>query len=433
MNDNYMSGFGNYFESEALKGALPQGQNTPQQVAYGLYAEQFNGSTFTMPVKENLRTWFYRIMPSATHKPFQKMENSHWMQSMCTSCTFEGATPNQVRWSPLPEPQTPTTFLDGLQAFCISGSAASRSGSAIHLYAANTSMQNEVFYNSDAEMLFIPQSGRMELFTECGRILLEPLEIAVIPRGIKFQVLLPDGKARGYVCENYGAPFCLPDKGPIGANGLANARDFLTPVASYIDRVGDFKVVTKFNNELWEAATTHHPLDVVAWHGNYAPYKYDLRKYCVVNSVSFDHLDPSIFSVLISPSAHKGVGNCDFVIFPPRWMVAENTFRPPFFHRNFMSEYMGLIQGVYDAKESEGGFVPGGGSLHNAFSAHGPEGKVFEKATTQVLQPQKLQNTMAFLFESPHVYVPTDFALKTPLLQKNYFECWQDLKRNFKK
>lgn len=430
MNDNYMSGFGNSFETEALEGALPIGQNTPQQVKYGLYAEQFNGSTFTMPQKENLRTWFYRIMPSVTHKPFRKRKSS-WMQSMLVNP--ETVTPNQLRWSPLPELNVPTTFLDGLKAFCISGSAEKRSGSAIHLYSVNASMQNEVFYNSDAEMLFIPQQGRVELLTECGRIDIEPLEIAVIPRGIKFQVLLPEGKATGYVCENYGFPFRLPDRGPIGSNGLANARDFLTPKAAYIDQVGDFQLVTKFNNQLWEAATANHPLDVVAWHGNYAPYKYDLRKYCVVNSVSFDHLDPSIFCVLVSPSGHTGIANCDFVIFPPRWLVAENTFRPPFFHRNIMSEYMGLIEGVYDAKEKVDGFVPGGGSLHNAFSAHGPEGDVFAKASTADLKPVKMQNTMAFLFESPQVYAPTDFALQTEILQKNYFECWQNVKRNFKK
>lgn len=420
----YQSGFGNEFATEALPGALPAGQNSPQKVAYGLYAEQLSGTAFTAPRHANRRSWLYRIRPSVLHKPFRQSSNG-----LLRSAPFNELppTPNQLRWDPLPIPAEPTDFVDGLI------SIAGNDGIGIHVYAANSSMQDRFFYNADGELLIVPQLGRLRFHTELGVLELAPGEIGVMPRGVRFQVELIDGQARGYVCENYGALFRLPDLGPIGANGLANPRDFLTPAASYEDREGDFRLTAKFGGNLWEAEIGHSPLDVVAWHGNYAPYKYDLARFNTINTVSFDHPDPSIFTVLTSPpsflDATVGTANCDFVIFPARWMVAEHSFRPPYFHRNVMNEYMGLIFGVYDAKEQ--GFVPGGGSLHNCMSGHGPDVETFEKASHAELAPQRYENTLAFMFESRAVLCPTKFAMETLALQRDYFDCWQGLKKQF--
>ena len=417
----YLSGFGNEFATEALQGALPKGQNSPQRAPYGLYAEQLSGTAFTMPRAFNRRSWLYRIRPSVTHEPFRPYDQGAQL--------LDG-TPNQLRWDPFPIPDTPVDFVDGLMKICGNGSAGTTTGIAVYVYATNKSMERRVFYSADGEMLIVPQQGRLRLATEFGVIECEPGEIAVIQRGIKFRVELAERSARGYVCENFGALLRIPDLGLIGANGLANPRDFLTPVAAYEDRDGEYEIIAKFLANMWSAKIDHSPLDVVAWHGNYAPYKYDLRLFNTVNTVSFDHPDPSIFTVLTSPSETVGLANIDFVIFPPRWMVAEHTFRPPYFHRNFMNEYMGLISGAYDAKEE--GFVPGGGSLHNCMSAHGPDAATYERASKAKLEPQRLDDTLAFMFESRYVLRPTALALESPQLQRDYFECWQDLKKNFR-
>jgi len=424
---NYQSGFGNEFATEAVAGALPVGQNSPQKTPLGLYAEQFSGTAFTAPRLLNKRTWTYRIRPSVLHKPFRQIENK-----LLESSPFDKAvtTPNQLRWNPLPMPETETDFVDGLTTIVGNGDLFSQIGMAVHIYRANRSMRGRFFYNADGEMLIVPETGRIGILTELGALRVGAGEIAVIPRGLKFSVALGDREARGYICENYGAQFRLPDLGPIGANGLANPRDFETPVAWFEDTEGEMEIVAKFGGNLWACETDHSPLDVVAWHGNYAPYKYDLRRFNTIGSISFDHPDPSIFTVLTSPSGEPGTANCDFVIFPDRWLVAENTFRPPWYHRNIMSEYMGLVYGQYDAKEE--GFVAGGGSLHNQMSAHGPDLEAFEKASNAELQPQKLSGTLAFMFESRYIMRPTRFAMETSALQPEYFEVWQKLKKNFK-
>ncbi len=422
----YLSGFGNHFETEAIEGTLPKGRNSPQKVAYGLFAEQLSGTAFTAPRKENLRTWLYRIRPSVMHGQFKMIDKGSIASRPFTEVP---ASPNQLRWDPVPMPEEPTEFLDGLITFAGNGGYGSCKGSAVHIYAINKSMSDKFFYNADGDFLFVPENGRIALHTEMGTLELAPGEIALLPRGIKYQVKVLDNKARGYICENYGAHFRLPDLGPIGANGLANPRDFEHPVAQYEDIKGDFKLICKFQGNMFEAPIDHSPLNVVAWHGNYAPYKYDLKKFNAVNTVSFDHPDPSIFTVLTAPSEVPGTANVDFVIFPPRWMVATDTFRPPYYHRNFMSEYMGLIYGVYDAKEE--GFVPGGGSLHNQMSAHGPDTATFQKASSVDLKPLYMDNTLAFMFESSLVYAPTEYATKTKLLQKNYQDCWKDLPITF--
>lgn len=423
----YQSGFGNEFATEALSGALPKGQNSPQRPAYGLYAEQFSGTAFTAPRALNRRSWLYRIRPSVQHLPFKQISNRLWQSAPFNEMP---ATPNQLRWDALPIPTEPTDFIDGLITMGGNGNVAINSGIGIHIYAANQSMRERFFYNADGEMLIVPELGGLRFRTEMGVIEIAPGEICVLPRGLKFNVELLDQQARGYVCENYGAMFRLPDLGPIGANGLANPRDFLVPVAAYEEREGDFKLITKFQGHLWEAEIDHSPLDVIAWHGNYAPYKYDLAQFNTINTVSFDHPDPSIYTVLTSPSEIAGTANVDFVIFPPRWMVAEKTFRPPYFHRNVMNEFMGLIFGKYDAKEE--GFVPGSASLHNCMSGHGPDAQTFEKASNAELTPQYIGNTLAFMFESRFVIRPTRFAMETPALQRAYYQCWQGLKKHFK-
>ncbi len=423
----YLSGFGNEFATEALPNTLPEGQNSPQRVPRGLYAEQLSGTAFTVPRGQNRRSWLYRIRPSAAHRRYRPLP-----QALLKSGPFHDrpVSPDRLRWDPLPLPEAPTDFVDGLVTFAGNGEPARQIGVSIHLYLANRSMVDRVFFDADGELLIVPQQGRLLLETELGRIDLVPGEVALIPRGLRFRVTLPEpGGVRGYICENHGAPFRLLDLGPIGANGLANPRDFLTPVAAFEAVERPVALVQKFLGSLWTTELDHSPLDVVAWHGNLAPCKYDLARFNTINTVSFDHPDPSIFTVLTSPSDSPGTANADFVIFPPRWMVAEHSFRPPWFHRNVMSEFMGLIHGQYDAKA--GGFAPGGVSLHNCMSSHGPDAATHAKAVAADLVPHKIDNTMAFMFETRWVLRPTEFALDTPALQADYDACWQGFPNNF--
>ena len=419
-----LTGFGNHFATEAVAGALPEGRNSPQKVPFGLYAEQLSGTAFTAPRSENKRSWLYRLRPTASHKPFQPYQGA----GLLRSAPFDELppTPNRLRWDPLGLPDTPTDFVDGLVTYGGNGDVAAGAGIGVHLYAANRSMEGRAFQNADGEMLIVPQQGALTIVTELGRFDVAPLQIALVPRGVRFRVEL-SGPSRGYVAENYGQPFRLPDLGPIGANGLANPRDFETPVAWYEDSDEPCEVVQKFQGRLWTTTLDHSPFDVVAWHGNLAPCRYDLTRFNTINTVSFDHPDPSIFTVLTSPSEHHGTANCDFVIFPPRWMVAEQTFRPPWFHRNVMSEFMGLIEGAYDAKE--GGFAPGGASLHNQMAGHGPDRASYEKAVAAELKPHKIEGTMAFMFESRWVIRPTRWAAESPLCQLDYDDCWADFEK----
>jgi homogentisate 1,2-dioxygenase len=420
-----LSGFGNSLESEVVAGALPVGRNSPQHVPFGLYAEQYSGTAFTAPRAENRRSWLYRLRPTANHPAFRP----HGKPTLLRSAPFDEVppTPNRLRWDPLPLPAEPTDFVDGLITYAGNGDGAGP-GVGIHHYTITSSMKRRAFMNADGELLFVPQQGALRIVTEMGCFAIEPLQIALVPRGLRFRVELLRGPARGYICENYGALFRLPELGPIGSNGLANARDFETPVAWFEDDDTPHEIVQKFQGTLWSTTQDHSPFDVVAWHGNLAPCRYDLRRYNTINSVSFDHPDPSIFTVLTSPSEVAGTANCDFVIFPPRWMVAEDTFRPPWFHRNVMSEFMGLVDGSYDAKEG-GGFEPGGASLHNQMCGHGPDQVSYEQATAAQLAPQRLKGTMAFMFESRNVIRPTRWAVETPACQPDYDDCW----RNFAK
>lgn len=429
-----MSGFGNEFASEALPGALPVGRNSPQRVAYGLYAEQLSGTAFTAPRSDNRRTWVYRIRPAAVHGAFKPTASP----LIATSFDAVATPPSQMRWNPTPAPTQPTDFVQGLITMGGNGSAQDQHGCAIHVYSANRSMTERFFYNADGELLIVPQQGTLLIRTELGVLRIEPQEIVVIPRGVRFQVHCPElqheGGAleffRGYVCENFGSPLRLPDLGPIGSNGLANPRDFLTPVAAYDDREGEFTLTAKFLGALWDAPIGHSPLDVVAWHGNHVPYKYDLRRFNTIGSISFDHPDPSIFLVLQSITDTPGVDAIDFVIFPPRILAMQDTFRPPWFHRNIASEFMGLVHGAYDAKAE--GFLPGGASLHNCMTGHGPDAETFTKASAaDTSVAHHIRDTMAFMFETRLPIRLTPWALTTPTLQAHYADCWQGLKKHF--
>ncbi|TCT21616.1 homogentisate 1,2-dioxygenase [Thermomonas haemolytica] len=444
-SNGYQSGFGNEFASEALAGTLPVGRNSPQKVAHGLYAEQLTGTAFTAPRHANRRSWLYRIRPAAVHGRFAPFAQPAFHNDFGSGAV----TPEQLRWNPLPLPEAPTDFIEGLFTMGGNGGPQAGTGVGIHLYAANRDMQGRFFYDADGELLIVPQLGRLHIETEFGVLDVEPQEIAVIPRGVRFRVTLPDvdqardaqgcasvagagcAGATGYVCENFGALLRLPDLGPIGSNGLANPRDFLTPQAAFEDVEGEFELIAKFQGHLWRAPIDHSPLDVVAWHGNYAPYKYDLRRFNTIGSISYDHPDPSIFLVLHSPSDTPGTSNMDFVIFPPRILVAQDTFRPPWFHRNVASEFMGLIHGVYDAKAD--GFVPGGCSLHNCMTGHGPDAATFEKASAaDTSKPDYITGTMAFMFETRAVIRPTAQALDAAHRQHDYQACWAGLGKHFR-
>jgi homogentisate 1,2-dioxygenase len=422
-DSSYLSGFGNHFATEATPGALPEGRNSPQRAPHGLYAELLSGTAFTAPRHENRRTWLYRRRPSVVCGAYAELAHDGWKSGARQG---EVAPPDPMRWLPFPEPAEPQDFVDAIRTMAVNGDVEAQVGVAVHVFHANRSMERRALVNADGEMLLVPQQGRLRVTTEMGVLEAGPGEILLLPRGVMFKVALPDGAARGYVAENHGAPFRLPELGPIGSNGLANPRDFLAPVAAFEPEAGDYEVVKRHAGVLWRARAEGTPFNVVAWHGNLAPLKYDTRRFMTIGSISFDHPDPSIFTVLTSPSDTPGTANCDFVIFPPRWLVAEDTFRPPWYHRNLMSEFMGLVYGQYDAKP--GGFKPGGASLHNGMVPHGPDTEAFDKASHAELAPQKLDDTLAFMVESRWRFHPTAFAMDSRLRDLAYAECWAGLK-----
>ncbi len=428
LHDGYMPGFGNDFETEALPGALPEGMNSPQKCAYGLYGEQLSGTAFTAPSHQNERTWCYRIRPSVKHSGrYQKISLPYWQSA--PNVDPDVTSLGQYRWDPVPHSDAPLTWLTGMRTMTTAGDVYTQVGMASHIYLVTESMVDEYFYSADSELLVVPQEGRLRFCTELGIIDIEPKEIAILPRGLVYRVELLDGPARGFVCENYGQNFDLPGRGPIGANCMANRRDFKTPVAAFEDRDAPSKITIKWQGQFHETHIGQSPLDVVAWHGNYCPVKYDMRTYCPVGAILFDHPDPSILTVLTAPSGVEGTANIDFVLFRERWMVAENTFRPPWYHKNVMSELMGNIYGEYDAKPN--GFAPGGMSLHNMMMPPGPDNEAFEKATFADLQPGKLDNTMSFMFETRFPQHLTAFAAKEAPLQDDYIDCWDSLKKRF--
>ena len=422
----YMPGWGSHFESEALPGALPLGMNSPQRCPYGLYGEQLSGTAFTANPPE--RSWCYRIRPSVKHSSrYQRIDLPYWKSAPHKPDGVSSL--GQYRWNPVPHSKTPLTWLTGMRTMTTAGDVHTQIGMAAHIYLVTQSMVDSYVYSADSELLVVPQEGRLRFATELGLIDIEPKEIAIIPRGLVHRVEVLEGPCRGFVCENYGQKFDLPHRGPIGANCLANPRDFKAPVAAYEDRETASTLTIKWCGQFHMTRIGQSPLDVVAWHGNYAPYKYDLRNYCPVGAVLFDHPDPSIFTVLTAPSGQAGTANIDFVLFRERWLVAENTFRPPWYHKNIMSELMGNIYGQYDAKPE--GFTPGGMSLHNMMLPHGPDRDAFERASRANLEPRKLDNTMSFMFETRFPQQLTRFAGQEAPLQDDYIDCWDSLERTF--
>jgi homogentisate 1,2-dioxygenase len=423
----HQSGFGNQFATEAVPGALPQGRNSPQRAPLGLVAELISGSAFTAPRHANQRTWVYRRQPAVVTGRYQPYDQPLWKSGAVHG---EHAPPDPLRWHPVAIPAEPLDFVDGLRTMLVNGDPDAQTGMAAHLVLMNRSMDGRALVNADGEMLIVPQQGALTVVTELGVLEARPGELLLLPRGIAFSVQV-SGPSRAYVCENHGAAFRLPELGPIGSNGLANARDFLAPVAAYDARQDrPFQIIKRAGGRLWHTTQQRTPFDVVAWHGNLAPLKYDTARFMVIGSISFDHPDPSIFTVLTSPSDTPGTANCDFVIFPPRWLVGEDTFRPPWYHRNVMSECMGLVHGQYDAKPE--GFKPGGMSLHNSMVPHGPDAEAFGKASHAALAPHKLDHTLAFMFESRWRFKPTAFALGGGALDAHYADCWSALTDGFK-
>ena len=435
----YHSGFHNHVATESARGALPVGQNSPQTVAYGLYAEQLSGTAFTCPRSTNRRSWLYRLAPSVKQGGYAPLDSP---SDPLLTADFSVVDPNPRRWSPLPLPTSAgaaVDFVDGLRTMCGAGSPALKDGVAIHMYACNAPMADRAFCDADGELLIVPQLGVLHVTTELGRLRVAPGEIVVIPRNLRFSIS-PSAHAtdgcRGYVLEVFASRgFVLPELGPIGANGLAEPRDFLQPTAWYEDRhcPDGFRITTKYAGKLFDTVRTHSPYDVVAWHGNYAPYKYDLSRFHAINTVSCDHPDPSIFTVLTCPSNEPGVAVADFVIFPPRWLCAEHTFRPPYFHRNVMSEFMGLVGGTYDAKSAgKDGFCPGGASLHVASTPHGPDSAAYAAAiAADTSVPKKFDGGLAFMFETSAMLQLTPDAADPAngTVQPKYAACWEGLPR----
>ncbi|CAD8062392.1 unnamed protein product [Paramecium sonneborni] len=429
-NLEYAIGFGNHVETEALKGAVPKGQNSPQKCAYNLIAEQFSGTAFTLPRASNQKTWLYKIRPSAAHSPFvDAPEFGKYVKNDFMNDHGLTITPNQLRWKRLPLPEKPTTFAEGLVTVCGAGDPSIKQGIAIYLYAANKSMTNSSMFNSDGDFLIVPWEGEMLITTEMGKLTVKPREICVIPRGIKFSVEMTK-PIRGYICEVFKGHFKIPDLGPIGANGLANPRDFLVPVAFYENTEEEFQIINKYLGKFYKCTKKGSPYDVVGWHGNYYPYKYNLDLFNAMGTVTYDHPDPSIFTVITCQTDEPGVAVCDFAIFPPRWMVAEHTFRPPYYHRNVMSEYMGNISGAYDAKEE--GFQPGYGSLHSILQGHGPDHESFTKWSNIDLQPIRYPyENLAFMFESTYMFKTCSFVMDDQVnLDHDYYHCWDKLANN---
>jgi homogentisate 1,2-dioxygenase len=459
---SYLTGYGNTFESELLPGALPKGRNTPRLVPYNLYTEQLSGTAFTAPRVVNRRTWLYRIQPSVScnceqnwNEPADGSIYPKYFGGFGTKEIPLHTDPNPLRWKPLPldDPETVhDDFVSGMKLVLHSGSALTKHGLAVYMYAFGKSMDKAYFSNADGDLMIVPQQSTLLIYTELGRLRVEPQEICVLPRGVVFSVHLVspessspstattnnDNLARGYVLEVFKGHFELPELGPIGSNGLANARDFLHPTAWCVTDQDEYHtsslLLHKFNQQLFSKESSHSPLNVVAWHGNYLPFKYDLRRFCAVNSVTYDHLDPSIYTVLtcVGHNEGPGVALADFVIFPPRVMATDsNTFRPPWFHRNTMTEFMGLICGAYDAKSSNG-FQPGGASLHSCMTPHGPDQTSYDKAVADPCdQPKQLDGGMAFMFETSCIMQVTDFALNGEHRDVDYAVCWSGLNDQF--
>ncbi|GJE85537.1 homogentisate 1,2-dioxygenase [Phanerochaete sordida] len=410
----YQVGFGNWFTSEALPNVLPSGQNMPQKNKYDLYTEGMNGCPFTAPRAQNQHNWLYRIRPSVAHQGITKSakQNPYLVAEFSLNDPKQSVSPERVAWRPDSVPANErVTFVHGIKSMAGNGSPLLREGVVLHTYACNASMERQAFVNSDGDFLLVPVAGRLDIQTELGRMMVFPGEVAVVQRGLKWKVSVPDGKAMGYIQEIFGMHYELPELGPLGASGLANPRDFEHPVAHFDVDQSDWEVLYKLGGQLWSCAQDHTPFDVVAWHGNYVPYKYDLDAFISCGSLSRDHMDPSVWTVLTARSKTPGVALADVIFAGERWDVAEKTFRPPYFHRNTATEIIGLISGDFGFERD---FAPGALSLETGFGAHGMESDAYDAASDMELKPTKiLQGTRMVLFETSMLMCLTEHALKT--------------------
>ncbi|KAH7114315.1 homogentisate 1,2-dioxygenase-like protein [Dendryphion nanum] len=428
----YQSGFGNSFESEAVPGTIPKGQNSPRCVRFGLYAEQMTATAFVAPRHLNKKAWLYRARPAVAHQGFTDLpDNPDTESNFLPINPRVHLSPTQLAWLPFDIPTDgEIDFVSGLKTIAGSGDPTLREGLSISTFLANASMNKRAAVNSDGDMLIVPQQGALDIQTEFGMLFVQPGEIAVIQRGQRYKVNLPDGPTRGYILEIWGSNFQLPELGPLGANGLANSRDFLHPVAKYEIEVAPWEIIYQLGGKFFKSKQNHSPFDVVAWHGNYVPYKYDLTKFVNVGSISVDHIDPSIFCVLTAPSRDPSAPLADFLIFSPRWDVASHTYRPPYYHRNAASELMGLIYGEYAGRSDE--FQPGGVSFECGFVPHGVAYEEFKAASAA--PPPEMQiskGAVAFMMESSRPFTITDWAWNSEKKHEHEPKMWDDLVDNF--
>jgi homogentisate 1,2-dioxygenase len=425
------AGFCNFHESETLPGALPVDQNSPRSSPYGLYAEQLNATGFVAPREANRRSWMYRIRPSAEQGPLAPLAH----ERLRGDFSGEPVEANLAGWGPLPFPASPTDFVDGLATLGGAGSPSSRRGYAVHLYAANRGMEDRCFSDADGDLLLLPEEGSLTLLTELGVLQVHPGQLALVPRGVRFSVLLGGSRARGYVGESFGRPFSLPERGPVGANGLADARHFRGPVARHEERLcPGYRVTVKLGGALFEATQDHSPFDVVAWHGNHFPTVYDLAAFSPAGNARVDHIDPSIHTVLTSPLDEAGANGLDLVVFTPRWDATEHTFRPPYFHRNVATELNGIIREVASAGSP---FARGCCFLTPSFTPHGVLATGVER--TLALDDERADqarrsadSSLWFQFESTLPFSPTAWARTAPNRVDDWPLVWGAYRRHFR-
>jgi homogentisate 1,2-dioxygenase len=424
-------GFGSVHESEALEGALPRDQNAPRRCPYDLVPELINGTPFTVRNVDNSKMWTYRIHASFSQTAFHPLPNARF------ATPLGDVEPNRSRWAPhpIPAPSTPTDFVDGLVTLGGAGDVLSGPGFAIHVYAANADMLDRCFSNADGDLLVIPQEGALDVRTELGWLSVPIGSILFVPRGLKFAIGLPENVGRGWVLEVFGTKLRLPERGLVGSNGLAEARHFRAPHASYEDREcpDGFQHVTKTGGRLFEATHTFSPFDVVAWYGNHAPFVYDLMHFAPVASVRFDHQDPSIFTVLTAPLDDHGRAVADFVFFPPRWEVIEHSFRPPFAHRNAASEVNMVVR---TPKPYSTGYEPGCTFLSPLLTAHGVGTKTYDAILDlphdHVDPPQRIPDESLWaMVESALPFRTTAWARDTELLDATFLSAFEGMKKRF--
>ncbi|GLI78307.1 hypothetical protein PoHVEF18_006618 [Penicillium ochrochloron] len=395
----YLNGFNGYHQSEAAEGVIPLVINIPQKSKYGLHTERISGSSFTAPRKDSKQTWLYRLLPSTCHEDFSLLENHPFNLKNVLNSKYQ-YSPNRSTWAPA-QIAKEADFLTGLQLIGGAGNPTMKEGLAYYAFTAGKSMpSNQAFYSADGDFLLAPQKGTLDIRTEMGYLRVRSNEICVVPRGIRFHVSLPAGPVRGFALELFEGHFELPELGPIGSTGLANIRDFEIPTASFDNSNVDTEIIAKFAGQVHRTVHRGSIFNVAGWSGTYYPFKYDLGKFNTIGSVSYDHTDPSIFTVLTAPSSVPGEAVVDVAVFGPRWLVMEKSYRPPYFHRNTMSEFAFVIKGGFDVTplppQLEGLFL-----LSNTMCAHGADPESWKQATEKELVPEKIPpGNLGMMFES---------------------------------